>query len=76
MAKTAITPITQSEPPTFQKEDEMNNTSNYALITALYERLSIGDERHRKEGEDSNLIQNQKLQLEQNAKANGFVNIK
>ena len=60
-------------PPDFRKEDDM---SNYAKTTALYERLSIGDERQRNNGEDSNSIQSQKMQLEQYAKQNGFANIK
>ncbi|MCL1883170.1 MAG: recombinase family protein [Defluviitaleaceae bacterium] len=51
-------------------------TSKHIKITALYERLSIGDEKHRRGGEDSGSIQNQKEQLEQYAKENGFTNIK
>jgi len=43
-------------------------------ITALYERLSIGDEQ--RGGGDSNSIKNQKLQLENYAKQNGFTNIR
>ena len=43
-------------------------------ITALYERLSLGDEQ--RNGEDSNSIKNQKLQLEAYAKAQGFTNIR
>ena len=58
-------------PPNFQKEDSM---SKYK-ITALYERLSIGDERQRQHGEDSNSIQSQKIQLEQYAQQHGFINI-
>jgi DNA invertase Pin-like site-specific DNA recombinase len=42
-------------------------------ITALYERLSSGDEG--RDG-DSNSIKNQKLQLESYAKAQGFANIR
>ena len=41
-------------------------------ITALYERLSVDDGQAENE---SNSIQNQKLQLEEYAKANGFKNI-
>jgi hypothetical protein len=41
-------------------------------ITALYERLSSGDEWH--DG-DSNSIKNHKLQLESYAKTQGFANI-
>ena len=71
---TAQLPIVQTEnPPNFQKEDSMND---YVKITALYERLSIGDERQRQSGEDSNSIQSQKIQLEQYAKQHGFGNIK
>jgi DNA invertase Pin-like site-specific DNA recombinase len=43
-------------------------------ITALYERLSSGDEQ--RNGEDSNSIKNQKLQLETYAKSQGFGNIR
>jgi DNA invertase Pin-like site-specific DNA recombinase len=43
-------------------------------ITALYERLSLGDEQ--RNGGDSNSIKNQKLQLENYAKANGFTNVR
>jgi len=71
---TTVAPTAQTtNPPNFRKEDKMNN---YTKITALYERLSIGDERQRTSGEDSNSIQNQKLQLEEYAKHNGFTNIK
>ena len=51
--------------------------TKHSKITALYERLSIGDERQRGgSGEDSNSIKHQKEQLEAYAKQNGFVNIK
>ena len=43
-------------------------------ITALYERLSSGDEQ--RNGADSNSIKNQKLQLESYAKSQGFANIR
>jgi len=43
----------------FRKESDMK-------VTALYERLSKGDERQSKD-EDSNSIQNQKAQLEEYA---------
>ena len=42
-------------------------------ITALYESLSSGDDGR---NGDSNSIKNQKLQLEEYAKANGFTNIR
>lgn len=45
--------------PYSPQEDNMNNNTK---ITALYERLSIGDEQ--RNGGDSNSIKNQKLQLE------------
>jgi len=51
-----------------------NTTNNYGKVTALYERLSIGDERNGKD--ESNSIKHQKEQLEAYAKQNGFVNIK
>ena len=47
----------------------MNNTE----ITALYERLSVDD--GQSDNSESNSIQNQKLLLEEYAKANGFKNI-
>ena len=53
-----------------------NSTQNHIKITALYERLSIGDERNRQSGEDSNSIQSQKIQLEQYAKQHNFTNIR
>jgi len=43
-------------------------------ITALYERLSQGDEQ--RNGGDSNSIKNQKAQLETYARQQGFTNIK
>ena len=46
----------------------------HSLITALYERLSVGDERSGKD--ESNSIKHQKAQLEDYAKQNGFTNIK
>ena len=51
-----------------------STTNSYGKITALYERLSIGDERNGKD--KSNSIKHQKEQLEAYAKQNGFVNIK
>jgi len=57
--------------PDFQREDLM---SKQTKITALYERLSHGDEQ--RNGGDSNSIKNQKLQLETYAKQQGFTNIK
>jgi DNA invertase Pin-like site-specific DNA recombinase len=47
---------------------------NAHKITALYERLSIGDEQ--RNGGDSNSIQNQKAQLEDYARQHGFPNIR
>ena len=58
------------------KTTNLNNGNNHVKITALYERLSIGDERQKQSGEDSNSIQSQKIQLEQYAKAHNFTNIK
>ena len=52
--------------PVFRTEDNMK-------ITALYERLSSGDEGR---NGDSNSIKNQKLQLEEYARAQGFGNIR
>jgi DNA invertase Pin-like site-specific DNA recombinase len=69
------------KPPDFQKEDDMSNyvktsanTTTAIKITALYARLSVGDERH--SNEDSNSIVNQKVQLESYAKQHGFVNVR
>ena len=75
MAETAtLLPTVHTEnPPDFRKEDEMS-TNTHAKITALYERLSIGDERHGKD--ESNSIKHQKAQLEEYAKQHGFPNIK
>jgi len=55
-------------------EDLMKNTSKHLKITALYERLSVGDERNGKD--ESNSIKHQKAQLEDYAKQNGFTNTK
>jgi len=65
--------ITHQAPqaPSFHKEDIMSINSK---ITALYERLSQGDEQ--RNGGDSNSIKNQKVQLETYAKQQGFTNIK
>jgi len=52
-----------------------NTTANKHLkITALYERLSVGDERQGKD--ESNSIKHQKEQLEDYTKQNGFTNFK
>ena len=47
--------------------------SNYNKITALYSRLSVGDED--RDGGESNSIQNQKAMLEEFAARQGFTNI-
>jgi len=57
--------------PSFHKEDIMSANTK---ITALYERLSQGDEQ--RNGGDSNSIKNQKAQLETYARQQGFTNIK
>ena len=46
----------------------------YNKITALYSRLSVGDED--RDGGESNSIQNQKRILESYAKQNGFTNLR
>ena len=51
-------------------------SNKHLKITALYERLSIGDERGRTKTDESNSIKNQKIQLEEYAKQNGFTNIR
>ena len=60
---------TAQSQPDFREGDAMGTK-----ITALYERLSVGDEQ-RGTG-DSNSIKNQKLQLETYAKEHGFTNIR
>ena len=47
--------------------------TDYSKITALYSRLSVGDED--RDGGESNSIQNQKRILETYAKQNGFTNL-
>ena len=47
--------------------------SNYNKITALYSRLSVGDED--RDGGESNSIQNQKIFLENYAKGQHLTNI-
>jgi DNA invertase Pin-like site-specific DNA recombinase/ssDNA-binding Zn-finger/Zn-ribbon topoisomerase 1 len=59
--------------PTARNENAVETKGAFMKITALYERLSSGDEGR---NGDSNSIKNQKLQLEAYAKANGFGNIK
>lgn len=46
--------------------------TDYSKITALYSRLSVGDED--RDGGESNSIQNQKLILQKYADENGFQN--
>ena len=46
--------------------------TDYSKITALYSRLSVGDED--RDGGESNSIQNQKKLLEDYAKEHGFTN--
>ena len=48
--------------------------SNYNKITALYSRLSVGDED--RDGGESNSIQNQKIFLENYAKGQQLTNIR
>jgi len=48
--------------------------NNYSKITALYSRLSVGDED--RDGGESNSIQNQKSFLENHAKQEQLINIK
>ena len=48
--------------------------TDYSKITALYSRLSVGDED--RDGGESNSIQNQKRILETYAKQNGFSNLR
>ena len=57
-----------------EKEQAMTTKNSHIKVTALYERLSVGDER--RGSEESNSIQNQKIQLEDYAKQNGFTNIR
>ena len=48
--------------------------SNYNKITALYSRLSVGDED--RDGGESNSIQNQKIFLENYARGQHLTNIR
>ena len=48
--------------------------SQYSKITALYSRLSVGDEN--RDGGESNSIQNQRKFLEDYAKQQNLINIK
>lgn len=52
----------------------MANIANYSKITAVYSRLSVGDED--RDGGESNSIQNQKIFLEGYARRMGFTNIR
>ena len=47
--------------------------SNYSKITALYSRLSVGDEE--RDGGESNSIQNQRTFLESYARQNQLINV-
>ena len=47
--------------------------SNYSKITALYSRLSVGDEE--RDGGESNSIQNQRIFLENYAQQNQLINV-
>ena len=48
--------------------------TDYSKITALYSRLSVGDED--RDGGESNSIQNQKKYLEEYARQHGLRNIR
>ena len=51
---------------TYMDAQEVMHMTNYSKITALYSRLSVGDED--RDGGESNSIQNQKIFLENYAR--------
>ena len=53
---------------------EVMHMTDYSKITALYSRLSVGDED--RDGGESNSIQNQKIFLENYAKGQHLTNIR
>ena len=53
---------------------EVMHMTNYSKITALYSRLSVGDED--RDGGESNSIQNQKIFLENYARGQHLTNIR
>lgn len=53
---------------------EVMHMTDYSKITALYSRLSVGDED--RDGGESNSIQNQKIFLENYAKEQHLTNIR
>ena len=55
---------------TYMDAQEVMHMTDYSKITALYSRLSVGDED--RDGGESNSIQNQKLMLKEFAEKNGM----
>ena len=59
---------------TYMDAQEVMHMTDYSKITALYSRLSVGDED--RDGGESNSIQNQKIFLENYAKGQHLTNIR
>ena len=59
---------------TYMDAQEVMHMTDYSKITALYSRLSVGDED--RDGGESNSIQNQKKILEKYALEHGYTNFK
>ena len=59
---------------TMEKEHLSMHMTDYSKITALYSRLSVGDED--RDGGESNSIQNQKIFLENYARGQHLTNIR
>ena len=59
---------------TYMDAQEVMHMTDYSKITALYSRLSVGDED--RDGGESNSIQNQKIFLENYARGQHLTNIR
>ena len=59
---------------TYMGAQEVMHMTDYSKITALYSRLSVGDED--RDGGESNSIQNQKIFLENYARGQHLTNIR
>ena len=66
--------IILSENDTYMDAQEVMHMTDYSKITALYSRLSVGDED--RDGGESNSIQNQKIFLENYARGQHLTNIR
>ena len=70
----AVECIILSVNDTYMDAQEVMHMTDYSKITALYSRLSVGDED--RDGGESNSIQNQKIFLENYAKGQHLTNIR